>query len=91
MKRVFHHIRKQPEEIRRHILHVFIVACAAILISLWVYSLGANIANSNTQAKISQDMKPFSVLKDDIVNGPSSNSQSNTDSNSDLTNQVNSL
>ena len=69
MKKIIHHIRKQPEEIRRHILHVFIIVCAVVLILLWIYSLGTTLANPDNRAKISQDLKPFSALKDNMVNG----------------------
>ncbi len=69
MKKVIHHIRRQPEHIKRLILHVLIIAFAFILILLWIYSLGANVASQETQTKMSQDLKPFSVLKDNIVNG----------------------
>lgn len=66
MKKIIHHIRKQPEEVRRHILNVLIAACAVILFLLWVYSLGTNLTNPDNQAKMSQDLKPFSTLKDNL-------------------------
>lgn len=69
MKRIIHHIRKQPEEVRRHILHILIFAAAAILILLWIYSLGTNLTNSDTQVQMNQDLKPFSAFKDNMVNG----------------------
>ena len=67
MKKVIHHIRKQPEHIKRHILHVSIVICAVILFLFWIYSLGTALTNSDTQTKMSQDLKPFSILKDNIT------------------------
>ncbi|MDR3519569.1 MAG: hypothetical protein P4L63_01620 [Candidatus Pacebacteria bacterium] len=98
MKNIIHNIRKQPEEIRRHILHLITVVFAIILVFLWVYSLGANLSSSETQAGISQDLKPFSTLKDNMVSGYSdisqpSTSTDNTDQNSDayLRAQENSL
>jgi hypothetical protein len=69
MKKIIHHIRKQPEEVRRHVLHILTVACSVILLFLWVYSLGATLANPGTQTKMSQDLKPFSALKSNIVGG----------------------
>jgi len=69
MKKIIHHIRRQPEEIRRHILHVLTVVCALVLLFLWVYSLETNLNNQGTQAKISNDLKPFSTLKDNIIGG----------------------
>ncbi|KKQ27102.1 MAG: hypothetical protein US45_C0035G0003 [Candidatus Nomurabacteria bacterium GW2011_GWA1_37_20] len=69
MKKIIHHIRKQPEKVRRHILHVMTVVIAVVLIFLWLYSLGANLTDSNTQIKVSNDLKPFSALKDNLIGG----------------------
>ena len=99
MKAIIHNIRKQPEEVRRHILHVSTAIFAVILILVWVYSLGVNFTSSNTQAKISQDLKPFSAIKDNIEGGYNSitqpnstqNPNSSTDPNADLRAQENSL
>jgi hypothetical protein len=66
MRKLIRHIRKQPEETRRHILHFLTLVIAVILVALWVYSLGANLSDEDTQTRIEQDLKPFSVLKDNI-------------------------
>lgn len=60
-------MRKQPEHIKRHILNVTIMICAVVLFLFWIYSLGTTLTNTNTQAKMNQDLKPFSILKDDIT------------------------
>ena len=75
MKRIIHHLRKQTEEDKRHILNILTAVFAVVLFSLWVYSLETNIADKNTQAKISQDLQPFSALKDNLVGGYQSISQ----------------
>jgi hypothetical protein len=72
MGKVFHHVRKirqQPEHVRRHILHVLIIICGIILILLWIYSLGMTLTNPETKAKVGQDLKPFSILKDNLTGG----------------------
>ena len=69
MKKIIHHIRKQPEKVRRHILHIMTVVIAVVLIFLWLYSLGTNLTDSNTQIKVSNDLKPFSALKDNLIGG----------------------
>jgi len=69
MKKIISNLKNQPETVRRHILHVCTVVCAIILILLWMYSLGNNLGNSDTQAKVSNELKPFSVLKDNLVGG----------------------
>ena len=40
-----------------------------VLISLWVYSLGANLSSPDTEAKITNDLKPFSALKANLIGG----------------------
>jgi hypothetical protein len=67
MKKIIHHIRKQPEHIKRHILHIAILVCAVVLFTFWVHSLGTTLTNTDTQVKMSQDLKPFSILKDNIL------------------------
>lgn len=79
MRKIIHHIRKQPEEIRRHILHILIVICGIILVLLWIYSLGTNFSNPDTQTKMNQDFKPISALKDNLVGGYNSMTNPNTD------------
>ncbi len=66
MKKVIRHLRKQSEETRRHILHLLTVIFAILLLTLWVYSLGTNLSDENTEAKIEQSIKPFSALKDNL-------------------------
>ena len=77
MKRIIHHIRRQPEEVRRHILHVLTIVFAVILLFFWVYSLGTNITNPDTQAKINNDLKPLSALKGNIIGGYQSMTEPN--------------
>lgn len=69
MKKIIHKLRRQPEEVRRHILHVLIFALAFIMAILWVFSLGKSLSNPDTKIKIKQDLKPFSTLKDNIIDG----------------------
>jgi len=69
MRKIIHHIRQQPEEARRHILHLLTIIAAIILLLLWAYSLGTNLTNSDMQAKVNNDFKPLSALKDNLVGG----------------------
>jgi len=78
MKKLIHHLRKQPEKIRRHVLNIFILIAAAVMVILWVFSLGKNLSNPDMQTKIKQDLKPFSTLKDNIVGGYNSISDIST-------------
>ncbi len=67
MKKIIHHLRKQPEEVRRHILHILIFAVAVIMVLLWVFSLGKSLADPDTQVKMKQDLQPFNTLKDNLI------------------------
>jgi hypothetical protein len=69
MRKIIHNLRRQPEEVRRHILHVLIFIAMIVMVALWVFSLGINFTDPDTKSKIEQDLAPFSVLKDNIVNG----------------------
>jgi len=71
-EKIIHHIhrlRKQPEEDRRHLLHICIVVIGIIMVLLWTYSLGRSVTNPDTKIKMKQDLQPFSVLKDNLVGG----------------------
>jgi hypothetical protein len=79
--KIIHHIKKirqQPEHVRRHILHILIVICGVILVLLWIYSLSTTLTNSDTQTKIGQDLKPFTVLKDNMIGGYQNITNSNS-------------
>ena len=60
MKKIIQNIRRQPEKVRRHILHLLTAGVAIVLVLLWIYSLGMTLTNSDTQVKINQDTQPFS-------------------------------
>ena len=69
MRKIIHHIRRQPEHIKKHILHILTAVFAVVLVLLWVYSLGTNFTDTSTQAKMDQDLKPFSALKANLIDG----------------------
>lgn len=77
MKKIIHNLRRQPEEVRRHILHIIIFALALIMIILWIFSLGKNLSNPDTQIKMKQDLQPFSTLKDNLVGGSTDTNSNN--------------
>ncbi|OGI60566.1 hypothetical protein A2641_03470 [Candidatus Nomurabacteria bacterium RIFCSPHIGHO2_01_FULL_37_25] len=79
MKKIIHHVRRQPEEIRRHILHFLTAVAGIVLVMLWFYSLGRNLNNPDTQVKVNNELKPFSVLKGNIIDGYQSITNPNPD------------
>ncbi len=62
-------MRRQPEEVKRHILHITTLMFAIILSLLWVYSLGTTLTNDDNQAKINKDLQPISALKANLIGG----------------------
>ena len=64
-----HKLREQPEETRRHLLHIITFTCAVILILLWIVGLGRTFKNKNTASSVKVDLQPFSVLKDNLTSG----------------------
>jgi fucose permease len=71
MRKIIHHLRKQPEEIRRHILHIITFVFVVIMVGLWVLSLSKNLSNPDTQIKMKQDLQPFNELKNNVVDSSS--------------------
>jgi hypothetical protein len=69
MKKIFHHIRKQPEETKRHILHGTMIVMAVILLSSWVYTLGVGLSSPEVVIETKKDLKPFTAIKDNLVGG----------------------
>ena len=67
MKKIIHHLRRQPEHIRRHLLHVVIILAGIILLSLWVYSLGTNFSSAAAEVKANQSSNVFSAFKNKIT------------------------
>ena len=69
MRKIIHNLRRQPEEVRRHILHIATIVAGVILLSFWVYSLGTNLASPETGAKVNKSLEPFSALKGNLIGG----------------------
>ncbi len=69
MKKFIHHVRRQPEGVRRHILHVITVAFAIILFLLWVVSLSRSFTKEENRAAVRKNLAPFSALKANLVGG----------------------
>lgn len=68
MRKIIHHVRRQPEGIKRKILHVSTGVFAVLLFALWVVSLGRNF-NSEPPKTVSENASPFQALKANILGG----------------------
>jgi predicted anti-sigma-YlaC factor YlaD len=70
MKKLIHHIRRQPEETRRHLLHIVTIIMAVVLLFLWVYSLGTRLARPQVaEVEKVSELEPFSAIKDNMLSG----------------------
>ncbi len=69
MRRIINHLRKQPESVRTHVLHVSTAVCALVLVLLWVVSIGTNFTGPGANTQTSSAIQPFSALKDNLVDG----------------------
>ncbi len=67
--KTIHRLKQEPEDVRQHIVHIVTFACAVILITLYFYSLGKKLTDKEVQTSIQKDAKPFTVLKDNLVDG----------------------
>lgn len=54
-------------EVKRSVLHILMFVATIIMVTLWVFSLGKNLFNYDTQVKIKQDLAPFSALKNNLA------------------------
>lgn len=67
MRKIIHHLRKQPEDVRRHVLHTVVFVAGLILIIIWTFTLGKSFSSKETEVKVKQDLQPFNLLKDSII------------------------
>src|SRR3989344_2827248 len=67
MKKLIHHLKRQPEEHRRGILHILTIIFAFVLFILWTWSFGTSLAGSETGTKLKEDLPVEEPQKDRIV------------------------
>ncbi len=67
MHKIIHHIRKQPERNKRHILNVSMLLAFVFLFSIWVHSLGGNLGGTEVKADLKKNIEPLSVLKSNLT------------------------
>ncbi len=78
IRKVVRHLRNKPEQERRQILSISMICVCIVMAVLWTWSLGENITKEETYVKVKEDLKPFSVLKSNLID-----SWSNTNTSSD--------
>lgn len=70
MRKVINHLRNQPEEVRRHAIHLTVIVAGVVLVGFWLASLGGTFEDAPpVQAELSDELKPFAALRDSFVDG----------------------
>ena len=70
MRKIINHLRNQPEEVRHHVVHLSVAVAGVVLVVLWLFSLGGTVGDpQNIQAELSNDLKPFSALTQNLADG----------------------
>lgn len=67
MQKIIHKIRSQSDRNKRHILNVSMLLSMALLLSLWVHSLGGTIGGQEVKTDIAKNIEPLSVLKSNLA------------------------
>lgn len=67
MRKIIHQIRRQPEEVKRHILHVSVIIAGVLLLSMWVSSLGGSFNGTVVSEDLKKSVGPLSVLKNNLA------------------------
>lgn len=67
MQKFIYNLRRQPEEVKRHILHVLVAVAGIVLLAVWVYSLGGDLSDTISEESIKKNIEPLSVLKNNLA------------------------
>jgi len=71
MKKLIKKIRNKPLAVKNKIILFISLALTFVIVLLWVYSLPYRFSGSAN--KVSKDLEPFNVLKENISNTISGN------------------
>ncbi|MBP6060849.1 MAG: hypothetical protein KA515_02530 [Candidatus Pacebacteria bacterium] len=66
MKKIIHKLRKQPDQVKRHILHFSTMVAGMALFSIWLFTLGGNLNDTTTKINMKENLAPLSVLKSNL-------------------------
>ena len=75
MRQIINNLRARPEHHRRHMLHVSTVVVAVVMVVLWFVSLGHSLTDSDVKKQVSEEAKPLSALRANLVDGYNSISE----------------
>jgi len=68
MRKLVQNLREKPEHVRKHILHITTFGLTCLVVLFWVYTLQARFSSPEVKEAFRNDLKPLTVLGDDIVN-----------------------
>jgi flagellar basal body-associated protein FliL len=69
MKKIIHNLRSQPESIKIQILHFIMIFFAVVLFFTWTMLFSKNVSETNASANLKEELKPFSILKENLSDG----------------------
>lgn len=64
MRKIVHHLRRQPEHVKVKILYVSLAACLVAMLVLWGLSWSNNANTAARKAKSSAGTSPFAMIKE---------------------------
>lgn len=68
MEKFVNNLRKKPEHVRRNILYGVTFGVTGIILLFWFYTLAARLTTPETKEAFQNDLKPLTILKDNITN-----------------------
>lgn len=68
MVNIIENLKKEPEHVRKKILHSVLIIFAIILILIWGVILKFRFTSSDVSTGLKEDTKPFNVLTEDLSN-----------------------
>jgi hypothetical protein len=66
MKKIVNHFKSKPEHVRRSVAGIAAFAVTAIIFIIWMWLLYHRLSSPEVKAAIANDLKPISVIRDDI-------------------------
>jgi hypothetical protein len=69
MKKIINNLRQQPEEVRKHVLHVTTFVVTVLLFFVWVFTLGRTLSSAENKANMQTELEPISTMTDNFING----------------------
>ncbi len=66
MKKFIKKIQNKPEHVRKQILYVATIAIGGLIVIFWIFTLQYRFSSIDA-AKVQEELKPFSIIKDNIA------------------------